>query len=152
MYEIIPNLFISSYSDLKLSLINDNVYIINCTKDLPLMDLGYRISVDDIPDIENNRIMYDAFFSIIPIIENKLSKNIKVVVHCNAGRQRSASIVCAYLIWKYKYNLNYAINFIKYKKQDAFFWSINFNQALEKFYNDINKLTTIAAPSGCSTT
>lgn len=123
MFEIIHNLFLSSYNDIELNEPLSKYFIINCSKDLPMKcDNNIRLSVDDNESKESLDIMYKSFENICDIIDKKLADNIIVIVHCLAGIQRSPTVICAYLMIKkqYQYQLQDAILFIKSKKKIFF--------------------------------
>ena len=91
------------------------MFVINCTKDLPMIiDDGIRLYVND--DMEENsfEIMYKALPYFIEMIDIKRKEGKDVVVHCLAGRQRSACIICAYLMIKLKYSYEEAIGGINF--------------------------------------
>jgi protein-tyrosine phosphatase len=80
--------------------------------------------------------MYNTLNNIVDIIDEQIINNKNVIVHCLAGQQRSPTVIAAYLISKKEYKLNDAIEYIREKKKDAFFWQINFIKSLEMFNND----------------
>lgn len=132
MYEIIPGVFLSNYNDA----IKNNLYrpfIVNCTKDLPMISsFGIRIPVDDDLSERSMHIMAAAFPSTIDSIDQVRKNGGSVLVHCAAGQQRSAAVVAAYLVSK-GIDLDRAIAYIKSKKPDAFYRGVNFESALRSF-------------------
>jgi len=127
MYEINPNLYLSSFRDLD---VDSSWLVVNCTKDLPMKGVGIRIPVDDSPE-ENDR-MFGAFSYITRWIDEHMNQ--KVVVHCAAGQQRSAAVVAAYLLYKYPVlPVSQVIAYIKGRKSDAFLGHETFRPALEKW-------------------
>ena len=131
MHEIIPNLYLCAFHEVK---VDNDTFVVNCTKDLPMKSKnGVRIAVDDDMSREALYGMLLALQGIVDEIDNQLNKNKKVVVHCLAGQQRSPTVIAAYLIAKHGYELKDAIHYIRNKKKDAFFWSVNFRDSLEKF-------------------
>lgn len=138
MYEILPKLYLSSFADIDLSLSDDDVFIINCTKELPMKyNNNYRISVNDDMFDNSFTIMYDSFAKAVDIIDINLEKNKKVIVHCFAGIQRSAAVICAYLMVCKGYTLEDAILFMRQKKPDVFIGNINFIVSLQKLQLDL---------------
>lgn len=137
MYAIIDNLYLASYQDVQNNAENvAHCFVINCSKDLPMMhDNSIRLPVNDDLSPEAMITMQTQLPQLVLLIENKLANHIPVVVHCHAGRQRSAAVVCAYIMWKTNSSLEDSINFVKSKKTDAFFWQANFRPALEYFNN-----------------
>ena len=129
MYEIIPNLFLSSFRDLKNT---KEFFVINASKDLPMVENSgeYRVWIDDAPS--ENVAMYNSFSSVVPMIRMELSENKKVVVHCFAGQQRSPAIIAAYLMSQNpSMSVDQTIQFIKSKKPDAFAGHVTFYPALQ---------------------
>lgn len=135
LYEIVPGLFLASYNDV----LGDrervaSAYVINCSKDLPMVHANsMRLAVNDDMSQESYSIMYANLPNLMLVIDNKLKNNVPVVVHCAAGQQRSAAVVCAYIMWKTCVKLEDAIGYVKSKKTDAFFWNVNFRPPLEMF-------------------
>jgi len=126
MFEIVPNVFLSSFADVN---IDKSFVVVNCSKDLPMKGVGVRVAVDDNPD--ENPQMYGAFEKVIQWIDDRRSEGRNVVVHCFAGQQRSAAVIAAYLMAKeHTLSVEEAINFIKYKKPDAFWHHVTFMPAL----------------------
>jgi len=131
MYEIIPHLYLSNYIDAKN--VPFDFFVINCTKDLPMVNSKYgtRLAVNDDLRPESIEIMRQNIPVITKYIDEHLSQGHNVLVHCAAGQQRSAAVVAAYLI-KYKgMTLDQAINYVKVKKPDAFLTGVNFIDALK---------------------
>jgi dual specificity MAP kinase phosphatase len=132
MHEIVPNLFLADYESARLHT-PDNAFIVNCSKDLPMIrDQGVRISVDDNGSQEAMHTMLKALPSVVDLIQTHLQLQ-PVVVHCQAGRQRSATVIAAYLYKYGGYSLEDAVHYVRDKKRDAFFWNVNFRDSLEWF-------------------
>jgi protein-tyrosine phosphatase len=49
-------------------------------------------------------------------IDEGISKGLNVLVHCAAGSSRSASIVIAYMMWKFDWSLAKAYKYVKAKR------------------------------------
>lgn len=56
------------------------------------------------------------FDECVAFIDDALSKNEKILVHCYAGISRSSSIVLAYLMKRYNYSLKEAVEIVKKKR------------------------------------
>lgn len=113
--EIVPNIWLGNYKAaidldfLRKSKIN---FILNCTPNTPLFneiytkdDLynlqkieTYRIPVDD-SLLEKDFILMEKYFKIIiPLLLRKYTlEKRKILIHCHAGKQRSAIVVAALL-------------------------------------------------------
>lgn len=147
--EIIPNLWIGdekSLSNEKFLINNGIKFIVNCTKDIPNNNFNIdtiRINADDRPSVsyvEDNQIMFDAIAGTVETIHKYLMSNRGVLVHCKAGKQRSATIIASYLI-KYSegdINIDKAVYYIRTKRPIAFTPNINFLPALKKYMSIVS--------------
>lgn len=146
--EIIPNLYIGNIDGArKLSFLKDKKIkvIINCTKQIPnyYEDIKYnfeyyRVPIDDSLLDEDIDLMTILLPKYVNIIDNALKNNKPVFIHCYAGRQRSASIIAAYLIFKYNLTIDEAYKLIISKREESFHYgkSFNFNKSLIDYYNN----------------
>ena len=137
--EIVDNLFLGnknaaeSHSD-RFSL------IINCSKDIPFSKQckqGIRIPINDDPGEVINLLNYMKNTTILEQIHTTRTNKQPVLIHCFAGMQRSCAVVACYLIKYYRAPPLLAINFIKRKRNEAFFGGINFIRTLEMFYGSL---------------
>jgi protein-tyrosine phosphatase len=111
-------------------------FVINCTLDLPFREgldekCMMRIALEDLP--EENDLMFSHFPSAVDTISRCLAEGKSVLVHCFMGRQRSAAVVAAYIMKRYKATAIEAVNFVKCKKRDAFFGHVTFETALQQW-------------------
>lgn len=141
--EIIPNLWLGDEKSLCDKKFIDRVgikFIINCSKDLAENGFGIdniRINVDDRPSVshmEDNEIMSDALDSTVEYIHKNLMMGKGVLVHCKAGRQRSACVVAAYLMKYGEIDIDKAVYYVRTKRPIAFDPKINFLPALKKYW------------------
>jgi protein-tyrosine phosphatase len=141
MFEVLPNLYISTYNTVRLS--RDEFFQVNCTKDLPMVrENGFRIAIDDDPfEVDN---MLRQLYTVVEIIDEELHiHGRKVVVHCLAAVSRSPSVICAYLMWKLRIPLRDAIRYVRKVRKEAFSFSMNFREALERYESQLNNSDTI---------
>uniref|UniRef100_A0A6C0IWM7 Tyrosine specific protein phosphatases domain-containing protein n=1 Tax=viral metagenome TaxID=1070528 RepID=A0A6C0IWM7_9ZZZZ len=137
--EILPNLWLGNIicsRNSKFILDNAINVVVNCSKDIPFLTnktKNYRIAVDDNLKQEEVSKFFDYLDKIIPIIHEHLMTNDNVLVHCYAGKQRSASIISAYLMKFSKMSLKQSIECIKTKRLVAFTPEVNFLRALTKY-------------------
>ena len=115
---------------------NNIIVVFNCTKNLPfspMIPIKYRVPVDDNLEEEEIRNMElwsgeIAFKIISEYIEGKT-----ILVHCMAGRQRSAASVAFMLIALYKLRALDAMKLIKDIRGVAFYPRANFGRAIDYF-------------------
>ncbi len=122
--------------------------VLNCTKEIPnhfahKRDIEYmRIPVDDSLREKDFNLMYQYMPSIVEFIHKHADiQGHNILVHCVAGRQRSCIAVAAYLVAKHGLTPHEACKLILDKRKEAFHHgkSLNFDQALTKFYKNIVK-------------
>jgi len=151
---------------------NNISVVINCTREIPfiynvtnkpLKLETLRIPVFDTPFNKDNQIMKDNLQYVIPFINTKFFKEHKnILVHCAAGKSRSATVVSAFIFNYVKNTIKNSnnvpgkvaskvaskvakddqimINAIKYiikKRNCAFYYGskVNFKKALQEYLN-----------------
>jgi protein-tyrosine phosphatase len=72
----------------------------------------------------------------LPIIEEGLSQNKKILVHCLMGLSRSPSIIVAYLMKKNSWSFDEAVKFVNSKRTHPININLGFTYKLMKFNND----------------
>lgn len=141
--EILPGLWLGNARDSQnpsfLKMID---VIINCTKDLPFVDDSkhcVRVSVDD--NLEKAEIvaLYKYLDKVTQFIHENLKEGKSILVHCMAGKQRSASVVTAYLSRFCHFSLSDAIELLRSKRIIVFTPLCNFEAALRLFCSDRKK-------------
>ncbi len=102
-----------------------------------------HINLTLIDNSEQNIIQH--FDTTNYFIDSIVSKNIStisnpkgILIHCICGVSRSVTILIAYMIYKYKYNPDTAIDFIK-KRRNIANPNDNFKNQLWTYYNSLNK-------------
>ena len=136
--EIVPGLYGASYDPVEDELKMDQLgitHILSVTRfaQQKLKDITYKqIQVDDSP----TESIKPFFFEAIDFIEKAISGGGKVVVHCAAGISRSATMVCAYLMWKNKWKADQAIEFAQ-KQRPKFHPNTGFTAQLRSFEADV---------------
>ena len=120
-----PAIFIGSEenaSDLDWLASNRIGLIVNCTRTAlaPHKKLvkTVRLGVHDDPSEASN--MLKNFERGVFEIEKAREQGHNVLVHCVAGISRSASMVAAYLMWKYNWTAAKSVNYIKRRKPETF--------------------------------
>jgi len=166
--EITPNLYLGSVESSRDNdfIYSKNIsVIVNCSKDIidtyslnllkPIEDAPkeiqdwlynnsyyvkyYRIPIDDSGKEKDIEDFYKLTISLLSIIKKEYDSGKKILVHCQAGVQRSASFVCAFLMYYHNYSLQKAIDYLLEKKPNVFFFGRqnNFIKALQKIEDNI---------------
>jgi len=169
---IIPNLWLGdinaahNYDFFKKNKID---IIVNCSKDIPFIFeinekvkdlelLTYRLTIDD-SLLEKDFIKMEEYFeTVLPIIFNHYKQGKKILIHCFAGKQRSAMFTAALLKVMLdnsnelefenlkndndkKKQFDNIINFILSKRYHAFTFGyrINFKKSYERHFKLYDK-------------
>ena len=87
--------------------------------ELPKGRYSYRVKTKHIlaDDSERYNIRYN-FDEAFRFIEDATSRGGRVLVHCAMGISRSATIVIAYLMYKYRVPLSTAFDFVKSRRPE----------------------------------
>jgi len=113
-------------------------FILNCTKDIPNYfenntSIKYmRVPIDD----TSNMHIEKYFAATYDFIDNAVSSNNNILVHCYAGMSRSATILIAYFMRKYKWSYVKALKFVK-EKRSIVNPNSDFVDALEKYQMEL---------------
>lgn len=143
--KIIPNIYIGNIqaSQNKQFFDSENIKaVLNCTFSLPNFychnpDIEYlRIPVHD-NDAQRDWYYFYTFFPVATefIYKNAVIENKNILIHCNQGKQRSATVLAAYLIKFYEIDIPSACNQILKYFPGAFNdgQHLNFNSSLQKW-------------------
>ena len=138
LYEMQPGLFIGGWAAAahacQTEALGPKVFVVNLTNGKPMLsDFGAEIKVDDNGSLEAMHIMENALGPILKRMKDVMDQKVPVLVHCSAGRQRSATVVAAYLMAFHGMDLDATLEFMKSKKPDVFSPAVNFLPALRKF-------------------
>jgi len=148
--EILPNLFIAdetAANRLQFYLDNNIKLIINCTCDIDFFKDDncvtdkVRLAVNDKIVADNIVKLYRAFDKINNEIFKYLNSSKGVLVFCKCGKQRSVTVVVAYIMKHSKLDKDEAIRLIKTKHPRCFNPVINFYQSLTLYERDLRKST-----------
>jgi hypothetical protein len=122
MDEVINNLFVGSANSVS-SIIHFSL-VVNCTKDIPFPKYEtkcIRVPVDDSPENINLFIEYIQGQRVLEQIHEALTNNLRVLVHCYAGINRSCSVVACYLVKYRNMTGDEAVRFLQTKHADTFY-------------------------------
>lgn len=143
--QITTNIWLGNFieSSNKDFIVNNNIkVIINCSKDLPFffsekeVPYRYRIPVNDDKQEESLYDMYLYLPNIVNIIKKHIDNNHNIYIHCHAGMQRSACVVCAYLMSYHNMNFEESYNYLKLRRSIVFTPNVNFKKSLLSYYNN----------------
>ena len=141
--EILSGLWLGNILDSKnKEFISSLNVVINCSKDIPFLSKNtknIRIPIDDNLEEKEIKNLSNFLPKITKYIHSCLNNNKNILVHCYAGKQRSASVIVAYLIRYLNISLEKAILLVKTKRNIIFTPCINFKSALLKFENEFRK-------------
>ena len=111
--------------------------VVNCTPNItnsfPETCDYFRIPVNDDMHEDSYRLMFETFPEVTEKIHGALEKGQNVLVHCQMGIQRSASVVAAYLLRYYGGTYSETIAYIKKYRREAFFGNVNFWKSLQLY-------------------
>lgn len=139
MTQVVPNLWIGGEEEsINRSFLKRHIdIIINCSTDLPFIpeldefNIEYiRLPVNDLLNPEDNLAMLHALPKITYYIWKNLKQGRRILVHCYAGKQRSAAVIAAYLITYMNLTAQQAILLLQSKRIICFTPSCNFESAL----------------------
>lgn len=94
-----------------------NVISIGCdpySKHIPGVNYKFVYLEDN---IQSANTLFDILPEIVPYMRECIEKDLNVLIHCSAGKSRSASIVIAYLTKYNDMNLNEALTFVQSKRK-----------------------------------
>lgn len=138
-HEILPGLWLGDYpasQDETFLRAHHIDVVFNCTKDIPFVpwvEHKYRVPVDDNLEEEEIRNLELWAGEIAIKLMHHYRAGQRILVHCAAGRQRSAASVAIFLIAYKGMRTEEAIPFIKSKRPVAFYPRPNFIKAIAGF-------------------
>jgi protein-tyrosine phosphatase len=140
--EIFPGLWLGSYKTIQdPEFMADIDVVFNCTKNLPMVfnKKSFRLPVDDNLQKAEIDMMSSLAAEIVFHIHNEYATNRKrVLIHCYAGRQRSAAVVAMYLIFIYGLTPRDAVTFIRSRRPEAFAGGVNFLESISRFRREFS--------------
>ncbi len=142
MNEVYPGLWIGdiySSTNKEFLIKYEITFIINCTCTMPFSDLEglKKVRIPVLDDLKSDQIykMYTLLDKATKLIYKILPKR-NILVHCHAGRQRSAAVITAFLMRYAHLRKNDAIRLLKTKRKNISILS-NFDAALNQFDKDL---------------
>lgn len=138
--EILPGLWLGNIeSSVDIDFLqNENITcIINCTNTFPFPDIAVRKIRVPVLDNGAPSEIYKMYTLLDrgAIVINALLPRCNILVHCQAGKQRSVAILLAYLMKYCRFTLPEAVAVLKSKRKLAD--NINFSRALAQYQVDL---------------
>ena len=136
--EIVPDLWLGNDQS-AMGNTDDNFLYINCSNDLNFLGRAKEYNIEIKNNLEKYEIlkMYQYLNETVEFIYKNLINFKPILVHCESGTQKSASVVAAYLIKYGKMTIEQAIKLIRTKKNDCFFPNVDYFYSLEKYYKNL---------------
>lgn len=130
MYQVLPNLYVSDFASVMNS--DKQFFQVNCAVELPdVCDRFVHVPLCDADEPQFRPEWSHDFRAslphVLPKIHSELKHGRKVVVHCYAGRQRSCAMVAAYLMWKFRFALADAVEYVKRANPVAFEQGVHYS-------------------------
>ena len=141
LHEVFDDIFVGNISTAhNKEILNRHriTHVISALSGLPeLYPESYDYKTLDLLDNKYQDI-YHEFNETNKFIDTALKNDGRVYVHCMAGRSRSVTIVCAYLMYKYGYTPNEALKIIKTQRECAQ-PNEGFMEQLNRYYYDLKR-------------
>jgi hypothetical protein len=151
MTEILPRLFLGNEADSR-DLGTRVGCVVNCTSNLPFhqaqgqAQAQIRVPVEDNGDPRQQPAFVELAPAAVAAVVARLAdpQGGTVLVHCAAGRQRSAALVAAVLVrMRACATVDEAVALVAKKKRDAFFGGVvNFRPALDALFATLSSTRT----------
>ena len=141
--EVLPRLWIGNSiaaSDPEFIKQNNITAVFNATKNLPFLESvprKYRIPVEDNLHEDEIANMRTWAPEIVYKVTQEYNEGNGILIHCFAGRQRSAAIVAMTLMAMQGKSAEEAMRFLREKRREVFFPFPNFQDAILGFEKDL---------------
>jgi predicted protein tyrosine phosphatase len=126
--------------------------VFNCTKDLPFAESPcrkYRLPVHDNLQEDEIDSMRDRGAEMVYNVLREYKAGSTILIHCAAGRQRSAALTAMFLIVTSAKPADYVMRYIKMQRPVAFSPAANFDRAIREFEARLQAAAvTVAAKKG----
>ena len=98
----------------------------------------YRIEVEDTLQDQDIQNMYSGLIKYVPILRAHVEEGDRILVHCFAGIQRSATLIVGYLMKYHGLNPIQAMEYIRQRRSIAFFPKANFLSAINRYWESLS--------------
>ena len=148
VFPICPGLFLGGEEaalDIRLHQKLKFALVINCSNHIPFVreknptTRYVKVPVEDNLRIKEINKLGKLLPNIVAMIHETLAEGKTVLVHCRLGRQRSAAIVAAYLMYRDGMTPSDAMKLVQKIKPDTFQPEPNFVNALQDYQTYIHE-------------
>jgi len=138
LYEMLPGMYIGGWRAAEYAcrtkLLGPRTFVVNLANGKPMFSpLGVMVKVNDDLKAVSMAIMDRAIGGVVTSIRGAMERGFPVIVHCHAGRQRSAAVIAAYIMKYEGLGLNATIQYMKTRKPDVFLRNVNFLPVLKQY-------------------
>ena len=137
LIEILPNLYLGDNESVKYKEQLNISAVINCGYDLKNIGTHTNYVFNIKKNLEKYELvkMYQYLNESVNFIYKNIIQDNPVLVFCENGNQKSASIIAAYIIKYGKMSIDDAIKTIRTKNKTAFYPNIDFYTSLQMIDN-----------------
>jgi hypothetical protein len=144
LFEMLPGLYIGGWpaasSACRGKILGPKVFVVNLANGKPMVSKkGLMVKVNDDMTEGSMVILEAAITPVVDGIRAAMERGTPVIVHCHAGRQRSAAVIAAYIMKYEGLALEATIRYMRSRKPDVFKPNINFLPVLQKFESLVKK-------------
>ena len=138
LIEMLPNLYIGDLESIKYKDQIGARHTINCVKDLKSLGNHSEYVFNIKKNIEQYEIvkMYQYLIETSNFIYKTQTHDNSVLVYCENGSQKSATVIAAYLIKYGKMTADESIKTIRTKNKTAFYPNIDYYSVLQLLEKD----------------
>jgi protein-tyrosine phosphatase len=134
-------------------LLGPRTFVVNLANGKPMFSpMGVMVKVNDDLKAVSMTIMDRAIAPVVKAMRVAMERGDPVIVHCHAGRQRSAAVIAAYIMKYEGLSLAATIEYMKAKKPDVFFRNVNFLPVLQQFEASLRPAATVESSAALSST
>lgn len=157
LYEMLPGMYIGGWQAAEYAcrtrLLGPRTFVVNLANGKPMFSpMGVMVKVNDDLKAVSMTIMDRAIAPVVKAMRVAMERGDPVIVHCHAGRQRSAAVIAAYIMKYEGLSLAATIEYMKAKKPDVFFRNVNFLPVLQQFEASLRPAATVESSAALSST
>ena len=141
LFEMLPGLFIGGWPAAAQACrgkqLGPRVFVVNLANGKPMVARrGVMVKVNDDRQPQSMQILDQCIDQVVASMRAEMEKGLPVIVHCHAGRQRSAAVIAAYIMTYEGLDLDATILYMRARKPDVFLPSVNFLPVLQRVERD----------------